>query len=802
MNETIMSSIIQDIRYGIRILLKQPGFTVVAVFTLALGIGVNTAIFSVVNGVLLRPLPFRDPDRLVLVWHHGAEAAGGDRTPLSYSDLLDWRAQNRSFEGIGAYQWVQLNHSGGDTPIQLDGVNVTSNFLSVLGVNVQLGRDFQSSDEKVGGPQAVILSDGLWRSHFGADRNVIGRTLNLNGVSANIIGVMPSHFDFPRPEVQIWRALQLEQPTRRGPYFLTGLARLKPGLTTTQAQIDSRQMTSSFEKTNFNLNVLGLNDFIVGEIRPALIALFVSVTLVLLIASVNVANLTLVRGASRLKEITIRSALGASRGRIVRRLLTESLLVALAGALLGLLCAYWGVSFLVKLAPASLPRVDQIQVDGAVLGWTALISLLSAIVFGLVPAWQSSRLNLNDMLRDAGKNTAENHVRRRSRNVLVVAELGLAVMLVAGAGLLVKSLWRLGQVNLGINPERVLTMGYNLPDEKYPDNAAIRDFGRRFVESVRSLPGTNAVAISDSLPPDQTDYSDVFYIEGKPSPKQPDIAYFSLVSPEYFKALEIPVLRGRLMTDADRENAPLVGLVNETFQRNFFGAEEPIGKRINIGSPSKPNWMEIVGVVADVKYNGLTEAVQPLIYLATAQSPSSAGFLVVKTTFEDPTSLVGPIRNELKKLDPDLPVTNAGAMEDQVSNRLSEPRFRTGLITVFALVALLLACVGVYGVISYSVSQRTHEIGIRMALGARGDDVLHMIVKQAIYMAVLGVVAGLSVSFFVVSLMVKLLFNVTPRDPIIFAAAALVLATTALIASYIPARRASKLDPLVALRSE
>jgi putative ABC transport system permease protein len=345
-------------------------------------------------------------------------------------------------------------------------------------------------------------------------------------------------------------------------------------------------------------------------------------------------------------------------------------------------------------------------------------------------------------------------------------------------------------------------MSYSLRGDKYDKDGAVREFGRRFVENVRSLPGVNAVAISNTLPPDQTDFSDVFYIEGRPAPKQPDIAYYSLISPEYFKALEIPLRRGRGLTDADTENAPLVCLVNETFQRSFFGTEDPLRRRINVGSPDKPNWIEIVGVVADVKYNGVTEAVQPFIYLAVAQSPTSGGFLVVKTTHEDPTSLIGPIRNELKNLDPDLPVTNVGTLKDQVSDRLAEPRFRTGLITLFAVIALLLACVGVYGVISYSVTQRTHEIGIRMAVGARASDVLGMIVKQAIYMAVLGVVVGLSISFFVVSLMVKLLFNVTPRDPIIFVAAALVLASTALIASYIPARRASKLDPLVALRSE
>ena len=796
-----MTSIIQDIRYGARLLLKQPGFTVVAVITLALGIGVNTAIFSVVHGVLLRPLPFKDSERVALVWHHGAEAAGGDRTPLSYADLLDWRAQNKSFESIAALQWAQLNMSA-DNPIQLRAVNVTANFLSTLGVGVQLGRDFQASDEQVGAPQTVIISDEFWRSYFAADTQVVGRDINLNGRTAKIIGVMPPHLDFPRAEIQLWRAMQLEQPTRRGPYFLTGVARLKPGISTAQAHTDSSLIESTFDKGKFNLNVVAANDFIVGEIRPALIALFVSVTLVLLIATVNVANLSLARSTSRIKEISIRSALGASRARVMRRLLTESLLIAIAGGAVGILCAFWTVSLLVKLAPQNLPRLDQIKVDGLALAWTAAVSLVSAIGFGLAPAWQGSRLNLIEALRDGGRSTTESPSKRRGRTMLVVAELSLAMVLVTGAGLLVKSLWRMRQVDLGINTERVLSMSFTLRGQRYREDGQLRDFSDHLVQQVQALPGVHAAAVSNSLPPDETDFSSEFYIEGRPVPKQADIAFYGMVSPDYFKTLGIRISSGRVFTNSDTPEAPRVAVINETFRRRFFGAEDPLRSRINTGSPSEPTWLQIVGVVGDVKYNGVTEDVQPLIYQALDQQPTGGGFLLVKSDVDDPLSLVGSIRNEVKKIDSDLPLTNVATMDQRLSNAVSQPRFRTTLIGSFAIVALILACVGIYGVISYSVAQRTHEIGIRMALGARGVDVLRMIVRQAILMAGVGVVLGLSISFALGSLMVKLLFGVAPRDPVTFIATAMLLAGTAILASYIPARRASKVDPLIALRSD
>lgn len=798
-----MHTIWQDIRYGARMLLKQPGFTLVAMITLALGIGANTAIFSVVNGVLLRPLPFTDSENLVMVWNKGAEAAGGDRTPLAVADLLDWRDQNKSFESIGAFQYATLNYSGGDVPEQVPAVNASSNLLNVLGVGVQLGRDFLPSDEQTGSPRVVLLSDQFWRSHFNADSQVIGRSVNLNGTSTTIIGVMPPQLNFPRQNVQIWRAIQWDQPTRRGPYYLTGVGRIKAGVGIEQARADSKTMTSRFDHGTFSFNFLPVNDFIVGDVKPALVALLIAVTLVLLIAAVNVANLTLVRAASRVKEISIRTALGASRVQIIRRLLTESVLLAIAGGMFGILCALWGVSLLVKFAPENLPRLDQIKIDGFVLLWTVVVSLLTGLICGLAPAWQSSRLSLNEVLRDGGRSTTESAGRRRGRSILVVAELALAVMLVTGAGLLIKSLWRLQQVDLGINPERVLSMGFALRGQRYVEAAAVREFAERLVEQTKALPGVQHAAITNSLPPDETDFSSDFTIEGRvPSENLPQIAYFNRASPDYFKTLGIPVRAGRSFTSADLLGSLRVSLINETLRRRFFPGEDPIGKRINLNVVGEPDWSQIVGVVGDVKYNGMADEVQPAIYQPLAQEPAWGGALVIKTDSADPLSVTAAVRNEIRKLDPDLPVTNVTTMEQRLSTAVAQPRFRTTLIALFAVVALILACVGIYGVISYSVTLRTHEIGIRMALGAQTGDVLRMVIRQAITLAVTGVALGLAASYALTSLMSKLLFGVKPTDPTIFIATALLLAATALVASYLPARRATKVDPLVALRYE
>jgi putative ABC transport system permease protein len=797
-----MSGLWQDVRYGARMLLKQPGFTLVAILTLALGIGANTAIFSVVNAVLLRPLPFKDSARLVMLWNNGAEAAGGDRTPLAVADLLDMRSQSRSYESVGAFQNGSFNYISGDSPEQVRGVGVTANFLSLLGVAPQLGRDFQTSDEQVGAVRTVLISDRFWRSHFDADKQVVGRSINLSGISTTIIGVMPANLDFPNGEVDLWRALQLEPPTRRGPYFLTGVARLKPGVQAQQARAESLTIKSTPENYNLDLNVLPVNEFLFGDVRPALVAMLVAVTLVLLIAAVNVANLTLVRAASRLKEISIRTALGASRGRIVRRLLIESLLLAIAGGVFGTLCAFWGVSALVQFAPENLPRVNQIKIDGVVLLWTAVVSLLTGLAFGLVPAWQGSRLNLNEVLRDGGRSGTESAGRRRGRSALVIAELALAVMLLTGAGLLIKSLWRLQQVDLGINPDRLLTMQMSLLGQRYEKPEQVREFSSRLVEQTRSLPGVRAAALSNSLPPDETEFSSNFTIEGRTAVKDlPQIAYFNLVSTEYFQALGIPLRAGRVFTNSDSTGSPKVVVINETLRRRFFPGEDAVGKRINL-SLGESIWTQVVGVVGDVKYNGLADDVQPAIYLPTEQTPAWGLALILKTDTADPLSLTTAARNEISRLDPTLPVTKVSTMEQRVATALAPSRFRTTLIALFAAVALILACVGIYGVISYSVTQRTHEIGIRLALGAQRRNVLQLVLGQGALLALSGVILGLAGAFALTRLMAGLLFGVTPTDAAIFTCVPLGLTVIALFASYLPARRATKVDPLVALRYE
>ena len=798
-----MESILNDVRYGFRSLLKQPGFTLVAIVTLALGIGANTAIFSVVNAVLLRPLPFKDSDRLVLVWNNGAEAAGGDRTPLAIVDLLDMRAQSRSFESIGAYQNGTFNYTSGEAPEQLRGIGATANLLSLLGAAPQIGRDFQTADEQVGAERTILISDRFWRSHFGADQQVVGRRVNLSGISTTIIGVMPAGLDFPSRDIDLWRAMQLEPPTRRGPYFLTGVGRLKPGVQVQQARAESLTIKSSLENYNLDFNVLPVNEFIFGDSRPALIALFVAVTLVLLIAAVNVANLTLVRATLRLREISIRTALGASRGRIIRRLLTESLLLAIAGGVFGTLCAFWGVSALVQFAPENLPRVDQIKIDGFVLLWTGIVSLITGLAFGLVPAWQGSRLNLNEVLRDGSRGSSESVGRRRGRSMLVIAELALAVMLLTGAGLLIKSLWRLQQVDLGINPDRVLTMQMSLRGQRYEKPEAVRELNSRLIAQTRNLPGVKVAALTNSLPPDETEFSSDFTIEGNTPVKEvPQIAYFILVSTEYFHALGIPLTAGRTFTGSDSSESPRVILINETLRRRFFPGEDPVGKRLNLSSAGKPDWTQIVGVVGDVKYNGMADDVEPAIYQPIQQAPIWGFALILKTDVADPVSLTTAVRNEVSKLDPSLPVTKVSTMEQRVATAMAPPRFRTTLIALFAAVALILACVGIYGVISYSVTQRTHEIGIRIALGAQRRNVLQLVLGQGALLAVIGVTLGLGGAFALTRLMASLLFGVTPTDAAIFTSVPLCLTAIALLASYLPARRATKVDPLVALRYE
>jgi putative ABC transport system permease protein len=562
-------------------------------------------------------------------------------------------------------------------------------------------------------------------------------------------------------------------------------------------------MKSRYSLEPFGFNLVPINDHLVGDVRPALLALLIAVTIVLLIAAANVANLVLARAAGRIKEISIRTALGASRWRIVRQLLTESLLLAVVGGALGAFTAVWGVELLRKIAPRNIPRLDEITVDGRALGWTFVISVLIGLIFGLAPALQGSRLNLNETLKEGGRSATEGAGRRRWRGTLVVSELALAVILLVGAGLLLKSLWRLEQVDVGVNPERVLTMQLALGGQRYSEPRQVQDFCARLVGRIEAMPGVNAAAVGDSLPPNETSGSSNIAKDGQTMEDSPSaIAYFIRVSNDYFRAMGTGLRAGRYFDSGDIEGSPYVTVINERLQRDFFSNEDPVGKRLNVGSDKEPEWRRIVGVVGDVKYNGIAEQVQPALYLPISQAPAWGLALIIKTDVADPTSLTSSIREEISKLDAELPISQIITLQERLDVAVSQPRFRTTLLALFAMVALSLACVGIYGVMSYSVVQRTHEIGIRMALGAQPANVLKMVISQGLRLTAAGLLCGLAASFGLTRLMSSLLFRVEASDPGTFTLTALLLAFTALAACYIPARRATKVDPMVALRHE
>ncbi|MDQ3917434.1 MAG: ABC transporter permease, partial [Acidobacteriota bacterium] len=625
---TFIETLLRDVRYAARVLLKSPVFMAVAVLTLALGIGANTAIFSVVNAVLLRPLPFKDPERVVMVWLKGAEAAGGDRVPLSMSDFLDWRAQTRSFERVAFFSHADFNYAGGDTPEEVTGAVTSADFFNVFGARAELGRTFLPEEEKPGAPRAVVVSHGFWQSRLGADPRAVGREITLDSKPYTVVGVMPAGFDFPQEEAELWAAYQIEPPTRRGNNWLRGVARLREGVTLGQARAELNALPDP-ERPNQppqgeRFNVLAVNDYLVGDVRPALLMLLGAVALVLLIAAANVANLSLARSASREKEVAIRTALGASRARIVRQLLTESLLLAIAGGAAGLLLAYWGVELLLSLNPGRIHRLQQATLDARALAWTIGVSLLTGLFFGLAPALQASKPGLNETLKEGGRGSTEGAGRRRVRGALVVAETALSLMLLIGAGLLVRSFISLRRVDPGVNPTHVVTMQVPLPRTKYGKNEQRLSLYEQLLARAEGVPGVEAAALASSLPPDESALWNEFSIEGRPA--QPDrelpTGDYILVTPDYFRALGVPVLRGRAFTDADREGAPPVCLINQALAREFFPGEDPVGKRLKQGGAEQPDkpFMEIVGVVGDVRYEGLDAKVQPAYYLPFAQN--------------------------------------------------------------------------------------------------------------------------------------------------------------------------------------
>jgi putative ABC transport system permease protein len=802
---------VPDLRFAFRQLRKSPGFAFVAVLTLALGIGANTAIFTVFDAVLLKPLPFVRPEQLVRIYNTSPQL---DRAPVAPANFLDWQQQNRVFQQLAAYSGNDYTLLGRDVPERLLGARVSAGFFGLFGVEPSLGRTFRDEEDVDGRNQVVILNHAFWETHFGGRRDIVGQTLTLNDKSFTIIGVMPAGFTYPSAEIEFWTPMAFSPAEKvvRDTNYLSVIARLRNGLTleraSAQMNLLARQIAQQHpEHAGDQLKLVSLTEATVGEIRPVLWILLGAVSLVLLICCANVANLLLARAAQRQKEIAIRSAIGATRTQLVRQLLIESLLLALLGGVLGCFLAGWGIDLLLAFKPENLPRLDQVRIDWSVLMFTGGISVATGLLFGLVPALQATNPQLNEMLKEGDRSGTSGPARHRVRDLLVISEVALSLVLLVGAGLLIRSFVRLLEVDPGFRPGRVLTVSIPLPVSRYPQPAQEAEFFRRLLERVRELPGVrSAGAVTDV--PLFGGSSTGFDIEGRPlaKPNERPMTDFRSASPGYFQTMGIDLIAGRTFTPNDQADSPLVAVINETLARRCFGKENPIGKRIGLSRPI--DWREIVGVVRDVRNYGLTEEVKPECYLPYLQNApdylagSASWMVMVVRTESDPLGYVGAIKEALQKIDPDQPIASIKPMTAYLAQSVAQRRFNMLLLAIFAGLALLLAAVGIYGVISYSVAQRQREVGIRMALGARPGHVLALIVRQGMRPALIGLVAGIFAAAGLTRFMRSLLFQVSANDPLVFIGVALVLALVAAAACFIPARRAAHLDPVDTLRSE
>ena len=814
-----METLIQDVKFGLRMLLKSPSLSIVATIALALGIGANTAIFSVVNAVLLRPLPFPNSDALVALFETDQQR-GSVRGTHSYPNFFDLRAQSTSFENIAAYHDSDFIMTGRGEPARLRGIVTTADLFSVLGVKPLLGRTFLPDDDKPSATgRAVVLSEQLFRQRFNGDAGVLNQSITLDGISYTVIGVMPASFEFPiqNDPMQLWTTIAGDASGKnpvtgmRGAHFLNAIGRLKTGVTREQAQSDLTTIAARLEQqypdqnTHKGLRLQPALQALVGDIRPALLILLGAVACVLLIACANVANLLLARATGRYKEMAVRSALGASRMRVIRQLLTESILLSLVGGAVGLLLAVWWSDLLIALGKDDIPRAVHVGIDWRVLGFTAGVSLLTGIVFGLFPALHSSKTELVESLKEGGRGTSEGARRNRMRNVLAVGELAIAVVLLVSAGLLIKSLWRLQNVETGLRPENVLTFTVAVPETRYDSGKQVQFF-TDLQKRLESSPGVQSASSVVPLPLGGDEFSISFQIQGREvARKDEPSADIFMMGTGYFKTMGIPLIKGRDFDQRDQHGSPPVVIVSQEFARQFFPNEDPIGKHIRPGMSTydedRSTYREIVGVVGDVRSRALNTEPRAAYYVPQAQMPLSQQTMVMRTT-NDPHSVISAVNKEVAALDTDVPVFAVKTMPEYLSSSVAAPRFNTTLLSIFAGVALVLTLVGLYGVMSYSVAQRTNEIGIRLALGAQTRDVLLMIVKQGSQLIALGLVIGLLGAYALTRLIASLLFGVTAKDPFTFGAAAILLALVALLACYIPAWRATKVDPMDALRCE
>lgn len=799
-----MDKLIRDLRYALRILSKNRAFTMVAVLALGLGIGANTAIFSVVNAVLLRPLPYMDPQRLVSIGSGDKQAPPADFGGVSPADFWDWQQQSQAFEQLVAVSGGGFALTGVEIPETFPGARVSTNLFEALHAKPLLGRTFRPDDGSLKSPDTIVLSYRLWQQRFGGDPSIVGQTLGDTG--AEVIGVMPADFKWP-VTAECWIPFSRdsgEMRNRANRYFgVVGLVREDQTLDSATAELQTiaDNLAAQYPDTNKNITVavVPFREALVQSVRPTLLVLLGAVAFVLLIACANVAGILLARAAARHKEIAIRLALGASRWTIIRQLLTESVLLGLSGAAVGLMLALWGVDLLVKLLPPSyayLRLEDHVRIDGRVLLFTLLTALLTSLLFGLGPAWQSSRPSVSDSLKEGGR-TSEGLRQHRTRSALVIAEIALAMVLLVGAGLLIQSFARLRQADLGFDPHNLVGMSINSPIQKYPDEQSRARFIKQFVDAVSDKPGVESVAVSTGLPFPFLNFT--FNIEGRPLAADASALYDS-VSPNYFRTMKVRLLEGREFSDLDNIGTPPVAMINETLARRYFPNEDALGKRISINYLRTRKTPEIVGVVKDVTQGQLGK-VQPQIYVPYQQQPWLSESLIVRA-MGDPEAVKNDVQRVIWSVDKNQPVSRVDSPERALGNSLGEPRLYMTLLGVFAGLALVLAAVGVYGVIAYSVAQRTHEIGIRTALGAQPRDVLALVLGQATKMIVAGVALGAVGAFALTRVLASLLFNVSATDPVTFVSVAALLTGVALLACYVPARRALRVDPMVALRCE